>query len=372
MAQFANWSPAQPVADDELVFDATGSAASSPPATITNIVSATTPNYIRLTYKALVGTGSGGYQTTEIAAGQTLNLKGNDGLSQNILYVGNPDAGIDANSQVYTRITGAGTLKINDAYDVLQVKQGFASDGTHVATLDMSGLNTFDCTLVGKIRIGYATGNGTSNDNRSTGTLKLAKNNFITVDDTGDDDFVIGFHGDNASSDGPLPALLLGETTTIYSISIHIGSKKSGGYIGFNTTAAFVNPKVTFRDKFGGDTRMTRLSVGDDFKPGGTGADQRGLGRLHGRRDRRQDPGTGHRPLVRLRRFRQHRHQNRCNELRPGRGRRTNAPHREPSFTGNSAGNAFGTLNVGGDSASSFGRLIVSNTFSMAKRGSRC
>jgi hypothetical protein len=166
--------------------------------------------------------------TTLIAAGQTLNTGG--------LTVGT-ETDNGTGQAVFTTVTGSGgTLAIDGTSDLI-VRQGTpGSGGSQRATLEMSGLGTFNAT-VGRVLVGVV---GTVP--RATGTLYLAKTNTIIASGAYPQINV----GDNSGNGGGQDFLYLGQNNTILVDSITIGREKANGLLAFNSrftnsTAVFLN-----------------------------------------------------------------------------------------------------------------------------------
>src|SRR5205814_2218807 len=90
------------------------------------------------------------------------------------------DAGADA--QVYTTITGLGSLVVNTTGDMaIRQSRNAAGSGQAIATLDLSGLKTFTAT-VDQFSVGF---NPLSTQvNRPTGKLILRDTSTITARNT--------------------------------------------------------------------------------------------------------------------------------------------------------------------------------------------
>ena len=181
--------------------------------------------------------------TTAIAPGQTLN-------------VGSLTAGTETDNggaqTVFATITGSGaTLAINTTSDLV-VRQGTSdSGGSQRATLEMSGLGTFDATL-GRVLVGVA-----GPVVRATGTLYLGKTSTI---------FASGAYpqicvGDNPANGGGEDYLYLGQTNSIFANSITIGREKANGLLAFNSR--FTNSTAVFLN-VDGLSPVSSWSIGDN------------------------------------------------------------------------------------------------------------
>ena len=91
--------------------------------------------------------------TTVLNPGLTLTV--NRGNAGNVLTVGSTSGAITSGTQVPVVIQGAGsTLSLNGTGDLV-VRQGNGTAGSHMATLDMSGLDNFNASI-GRLLIGQA------------------------------------------------------------------------------------------------------------------------------------------------------------------------------------------------------------------------
>jgi hypothetical protein len=146
-----------------------------------------------------------GLHTTTISPGQILFI--NRTNAGDVLNVGSTGGATGNNTQTPATITGP-TLLLNGTGDLV-VKQGNANNGSHMATLDLSGVDTFTATI-GRILVGQGTGTAI---NRPSGTLILAKTNNITLSGTAPQ-VMIQDSGQNAN--GSVPSVLtLGQENTI-------------------------------------------------------------------------------------------------------------------------------------------------------------
>jgi hypothetical protein len=198
-----------------------------------------------------------GFHTTQIAPGKTLTIAGINGL----LVGTETDAG---NLQLVTaKITGAGgTLDLTNSGASLIVRQGSVnSGGTLMATLDLSGLDTFRATVY-QIQIGAYGPNA-----RPAGTLYLARTNQIVVS-SGAPGIVIGGQGGGSRNSGNGSFLYLGQQNTIFANGITVALHKQGNSsMLFNP--AFANPTAYFRSPNGLD-RVTSWIIGDSGSFTGT------------------------------------------------------------------------------------------------------
>lgn len=164
----ANWNPAgPPVSTSDVIF----SNAAAGSMTTNDIASATIDSMV-------YSQDNGGQQTTIIPSGQTLTISSGVAAGSAELYVGSTSAATTSSTQVPARIAGTdltSSLKLTGSGDIW-VSQGNSGNGSHMATLDMSGLGTFTAS-VGRLYVGTVV-NGI---NRPSGTLLLAQTNNITL-----------------------------------------------------------------------------------------------------------------------------------------------------------------------------------------------
>jgi len=235
-----NWSPAGPpeTLDDVKFLDtgASGVAVSN----VNNLLDASFGGEIA----SLQYGNTNGNHTTLIAPGQTLTISGASGL-----IVGT-ETDNGAAQTVFSTITGpGGTMVMNNSSADLIVRQGSATGGSHLATLDMSGLDEFDASL-DQILVGFA-----GPVIRAAGTLNLARTNNIVA--TGSPGICMG---DNPSNAGGQNFLLLGQQNAFFVDSIVIGRKKATSTLKFK--AGLVNATASFRAS-DGSSPISSWSIGD-------------------------------------------------------------------------------------------------------------
>jgi fibronectin-binding autotransporter adhesin len=274
-----NWSLLQlPGAGDSVVF--TNAIGSTNVQGAVNNVMDTNWTINSLCYAAL----SNNFQTTLIKPGQTLTVNSPGTTSINLLLASTLTTGL--NDQLYATILGAGGSLVvgnpnspsTSANVWLNVQQTSATAGAHLATLDLSGLDSFTFAG-GQVRIG---GNGSSSSlDRPAGMLILAKTNLIiatssasasTTPDTSA--AIILAMGTGSSSVGIIE---LGQQNTIYANYIEIGTVKANVFAGPGQGGQMLfqnglsNPTLTLRGK-DGVSRVTFLNIGDQYQSGsGTG-----------------------------------------------------------------------------------------------------
>ena len=198
---------------------------------------------------------NGGLHTTVLNPNTTLTI--NRGTTGDALVVNSQTAAVTANTQVPVAIQGAGaTLNVNGTGNIV-VREGNSSNGSHMATLDMSALDTFNAA-VGRLLIGQA--NNGEAANRPSGTLILAKTNVITL--TGGTSPQVMVQDGAQNANGSVVSLLsLGQVTVINADNYRLGGQKGNGTVQFNS--AFSNPSLVIR---GQDTvsRAVQMVVGDN------------------------------------------------------------------------------------------------------------
>ena len=247
-----NWqSPLSPAPSDNVLFDGTAAAAGTPfsavgsgpggimnPANINNIVNA---NFTvgTLTYANVNGL----YQNTLINPGLTLSITNNGPANAGSLLAGWPST--LGNVQNYVTIAGTtGTLNVSNTNAAVFVALGLSGSGnSQVATLDLSGLGTFNAAI-DRFWVGVGA-------NRMCGVAYLARTNVITASRTTATGAPVAFDiGEDQSNPAPFTcSLYLGQTNAILTDGIGTGNQKNVGSISFNS--AFSNPSAYFRGKDG-------------------------------------------------------------------------------------------------------------------------
>ena len=244
-----NWSGGIPsdTPPVDVIFNNTDSNATA--GTVTNVADVTqTINTLR--YNNVTAT-TGSTQTTQINPGVTLNVTGNitgDGSTTGnySFYVGsghNNDAGTTGVTQV--NFTGGGTLNIsnggaNTGGDIVVRNTSSTGGGTRRAILDLSGLNQFTAN-VDQLMVGNS---NNSTSNRPSGTMYLATNNTITLNNTGT---AIGVGVNTAGNDGNPGNLYLGQTNVINTNGNILVSVKTGSTSNLAFNSAFAGSTLTVR-----------------------------------------------------------------------------------------------------------------------------
>jgi autotransporter-associated beta strand protein len=210
------------------------------------------------------------FHTTKINPGVTLTIAStNTGAMLLDGTIG--DAG--SAYQFTNTITGAGgTLLINATNGNISIRQPTATAGvtTHMAVLDLSGLDTLNATISRLLVAGDSAGNP---NNRLQGTLYLAKTNLIVATWqgwTGTNLPALGVSDGTGGNGGNASFLYLGQTNAIFADSMSVAGFLGGlgsGPQGPTTTAfnpAFTNSNpVAFLRGYSG-SRLGSLAIADN------------------------------------------------------------------------------------------------------------
>ena len=209
-----------------------------------------------VTISSLAFNHTNGFHTTQILAGKTLTISGGKGL-----VVGTETDNGSAQS-VFATVSGAGMLNVSNGNADLVVRQGSVSSGGALrATLDLSGLETFQAT-VKQVQLGSFGANP-----RLSGKLYLARTNIITASGPAPA-IVLGGHSGGSANGGNGSFLYLGGVNEIFADGISVATEKQGGCsMLFNP--AFENPTAYFRAADGGG-RVASWLIGDSESQGGT------------------------------------------------------------------------------------------------------
>jgi autotransporter-associated beta strand protein len=201
------------------------------------------------------------YHTTLINSGLTLTVTGTNGLA-----AGTGNAAADG-IQTISTVQGSGAaLVVSNTSANVNIDQSMPISGTAnsttMATLDLSGLDTFTAT-VSRVLVGVDT---TVALRGACGVLNLAKTNKITATiGSAAPQIDVGDNSQASATPGLASILLLGQTNLFYVDSIAVGRGKtaaSGGPIlQFNST--FANPVAWFRGTNGSASRVGMWSIGD-------------------------------------------------------------------------------------------------------------
>lgn len=255
-----NWSGGVPlVSGDEVRFyddDATGTPG---PAGTPNSIVDLTQDVLTMQFR-----NTNGFHTVQIPSGITLSLIGATSVNPLFAATGT-DAGGD--QTVYASVLGTGTLAVTNPSGTIYVRQGSTTAGAHRGTLDLSGLDTFNC-VASRISIG-GEGNSAGLRDRPSGCLILARTNYIAL--SGSSNIVAGA----CASNGGTNWLILGQDNVILSDNgMTIGGQKCTGLLSFNP--ALLNSRAVFRN-LSGDGPQASWFIGDDLLQGG-GSGSTGMG----------------------------------------------------------------------------------------------
>jgi autotransporter-associated beta strand protein len=201
------------------------------------------------------------YHTTLIDSGLTLIVSGTNGLE-----AGTGTAAGDG-LQPYTTVQGPGAaLVVSNTSALVNVDQSQPISGngnsSTMATLDLSGLDTFNAT-VSRVLVGEDT---TVALRGACGVLNLGKTNMIRVSPgSAAPQIDVGANVQAGATPGLASVLLLGQTNAIFTDSIAVGRGKTvspgGPIMQFNST--FANPVAYFRGTNGTGSRVGMWDIGD-------------------------------------------------------------------------------------------------------------
>ena len=286
-----NWSPANvPTASDVVLFTSAGS---------TNVLGAvnnavgSSMTISNLSFSQISNSVAVNFHGTLINTGATLTVDSTiSDTNATILFVGASNVG--ANDQVYTTVTGTGTLAIGNLASpdtnndlVVSTRALTANSGAHKATLDLSGLNTFTFGG-GRFQV---SANGVSSAlggqgafpgvDRALGSILLAKTNVITAARPktaaipnatsafpfDPSPFAVGADRYGNAS-GNLVLIELGQENTINTAAILLGGPRhsSGATMRFRT--GLTNPTLRLRNA-DGISRIAEISIGNNDPPAG-------------------------------------------------------------------------------------------------------
>src|ERR1035441_7621927 len=228
-----NWSPSGvPGTASDVIFGNTGSGFPN-----TNNISAETIDGLTYDWS------SGSQQTTVIPSGQTLTVNSSLAAGSALLLAGSATAAPSSGTLAPAAITGGGNLVLSGAGDIV-VHIGNATAGAHMATLDLSGLNSLTATI-GRLLIGQAV--AANAVNRPSGTLILAVTNTITCNGASPQ-VMLQDSGSNAN--GSLTSVLtFGQVNFLNGDTLRLGGQKGNASMGFN--GAFSLPSLTIRNADG-------------------------------------------------------------------------------------------------------------------------
>ncbi len=197
-----------------------------------------------------------GFHTTQIESGLTLTVSNN--AAANLVFVG---TGTDngGSQTVDATVTGTGGRLVvmgTNTGSAMIIQQGSAGSGTHNATLNLAGLDTFNLTA-GRLLVGGAPGSSVNASNYCSGTVILAKTNVIQLNgattpalDEGD-----------AVNNGASQMLQLGQSNALFVDTMTIAHSKATATLQFNPALAGGNPMLYLRGNT--NSQVTTLAIGD-------------------------------------------------------------------------------------------------------------
>jgi len=195
--------------------------------------------------------------TTLLNPGLTLSI--NRTTTGDPLTVASLSGATTLNTLVPVVIQGPGAaLSVNGTGDIV-IRQGNGATGSHMATLDLSGLDTFTAS-VGHLLVGV-TGGGV---NRPSGTLILAKTNTLTLNGPVTLPTLVSVMVQDSTANangGTVSLLTLGQVNFFYGDQYRFGGQKGNGTVQFNP--AFSNPSFVIRN-VDQVSRATALTCGDN------------------------------------------------------------------------------------------------------------
>ncbi|MEI8042471.1 MAG: autotransporter-associated beta strand repeat-containing protein [Verrucomicrobiota bacterium] len=257
-----NWSAGLPAPTNNVVFNDQGAALAV--SNINNIVDVST-NILTLKYG-----NTNGFHTTLINPGVTLTVSNN--TAANLVWVGT--AANNGPSQVVdATVTGiGGHLAVigTNVGSTMIVQQGGAS-GSHIAILDLSGLDTFDLTA-GRLLLGAVPGSSGNASNYLSSNLILARTNVIALNGTTAPTLILG---DASVNGGQTNTLELGQTNSLFISSMTVARSKQTGTLQFNPSLAGNNPALYLRGT-NAATRVATLAIGDNSAQTTTGSSSSG------------------------------------------------------------------------------------------------
>jgi len=269
-----NWQlPGAPTASDYVIFDDVAAISYSPfsavgagpggivnPGAINNIVDSSSTISV-LNYSNILAD----YQNTSLPDGVALNI-----VSTNTrpFTVGSASSDYGASAQGFVTIAGTnGTFNLDDTNGTIFVGLGSGNSGSHQATLDLSGLGTFNASI-SRLLVGAGSSSVGISEARESGVIYLAQTNTITASlavsgtetsDTSASAAALDI-GDNDGNGGNTSYLYLGQTNAIFAGAICTARQKQSGQMLFNS--AFTGPSAWFRGA-NGVSAVGTWSLGD-------------------------------------------------------------------------------------------------------------
>jgi autotransporter-associated beta strand protein len=269
-----NWQlPGAPTASDYVIFDDVAAAFGSPfsavgagpggivsPGNLNNIVD-TSSTISVLNYSNVLAD----YHNTSLPDGVMLNIVSTNARP---FTVGSASSDYGASAQGFVTIAGTnGALNLDDTNGTIFVGLGSGTAGSHQATLDLSGLGTFNASI-SRLLLGAGSSSVGISEARESGVIYLAQTNTITASlavsgtessDTSASAAAVDI-GDNDGNGGNTSYLYLGQTNAIFADAICIARQKQNAQMLFNP--AFTLPSAWFRGQ-NGVSAVGTWSLGD-------------------------------------------------------------------------------------------------------------
>jgi hypothetical protein len=248
----ANWSNGVPSAGSDARFWTNAAIATA----LSNNVVAASITIQSLAYQHTNGaSGPDAFHNTYISDGVTLCVS--NALSTNALFVGSSLALV--NARTLASVSGSnGTLQILATNGAVNVRQGGVQNFSGIASLNLSALR--NCVIrAQKLLVAGDGTNGSTEKDRASGTLSLARNNQITL--LGGSFPPALTVGRNSGNGGVGGSLVLGQTNLIRAdsgIAVGLG-RSSASSLRFGPAA---NSLAIFRDAAGTGRQATWL-IGD-------------------------------------------------------------------------------------------------------------
>jgi fibronectin-binding autotransporter adhesin len=182
-------------------------------------------------------------QTTVINPGLTLTISSSVAAGTPELQVNSTSGTTTSSTLIPAAIQGATSSLVLTGSGDINIGQGNGTAGAHMATLDMSGLGTFNAN-VGRLLVGVG---NSGNVNRASGTLYLAATNVITL--TGASPQVEVQESPVNANGGTVSTLYFGQTNALFGDTMRFGGDKGNGTVTFNS--AFAAPTLEIRNADG-------------------------------------------------------------------------------------------------------------------------
>jgi autotransporter-associated beta strand protein len=239
-----NWTGGTPGSATNIYFFDPG--ANNSQGVVDNIVNSNT------TILSLDYGNTNGFHTTQINSGATLTVSNNAATTLFFGGTGTDDGGAQT---VYSTMTGPGSFAVvgSNSGSTFILQQCSGTSGSHMATLDMSGLANFKAAI-GQLLIG-GDGGSSGNVNHPSGTIYLAATNTIRVNGA-----VPAIDVGDAPSNGGTENIYLGESNAIFADSMTVARQKCTATLTFNPSLTG-NPVLYLNGNT--NSRVSTLAVGD-------------------------------------------------------------------------------------------------------------